>query len=294
MAARKQVALVTGATSGIGKGTATGIARTGAHVILLVRDLERGEAAMGDIEKAVPGAHLDLLLCDLSSQKSVRAAAADCLRKHKDLDLLVHCAGVFLPARTVTKDGVETTFAANYLGPFLLTNLLLPRLKDNAPSRIVVVASRYGGAKIDFDDLNFERRKFSYMKAVPASKLAQVLWVQQLAENLQGSGVVVNAVHPGLVARTKLLEETGGFFRWMTNTLGGTPEKGADTVVWLATAPETADVTGGFWISRKRAKTPGQGSNPTARKRLWEESEKLVENTFDIPQQSKGKTAKKK
>lgn len=276
--AAQKIALVTGATSGIGKATATGLASKGFHVVLLARDTKRGSAAVDEIRGKVEGASVEVLEGDLASQASVRKAAAAFKAKHARLDVLVNCAGVFLPERQVTVDGVEATLATNHLGHFLLTNLLLPMLRASAPSRVVSVASRYGGAKIDFDDLQVERRRFSYMKAVPASKLAQVLFTQELAERVDGSGVTVYAVHPGLVANTKLLNETGGFFRWMTNRMGGTPEKGADTVVWLATAPaaEVTALNGKLVEKRKALKTPGQGSDPAARKRLWQESEKLA------------------
>jgi retinol dehydrogenase 12 len=272
----RRQAFVTGGTSGIGHATAIGLAKAGLDVTLLVRDLDRGEAARKAILTAAPDATVHLIEGDLESQASVRQAAAEFLSRGTDLHVLVNCAGVFLPAREVTKDGVERTLAINYVGGYLLTELLLPALKRGAPSRIVTVASRYGRTRIDFDDLQVEKRKFSYMTAVPASKLAQVLWTQDLAEQLQGSGVTANAVHPGLVADTKLLDETGGFFQWLTNRLGGTPERGADTVVWLATAPEAEGETGGLWAKRKRMPTPGQGSEPEARRRLREETEKLV------------------
>ena len=269
-------ALVTGGTSGIGHATAIGLAKAGLEVTLLARDEARGEAARQKILEAVPGATVHVLEGDLASQASVRAAAKEFLARTPALHVLVNCAGVFLPNREVTEDGVEKTLATNYVGGYLLTELLLPALKRAAPARIVTVASRYGRARIDFDDLQIERRKFSYLTAVPASKLAQVLWTQELAERLAGTGITANAVHPGLVAKTKLLDETGGFFRWMTNRMGGTPEKGADTVVWLATAPEVEGETGGLWAKRKRLPTPGQGSDPEARKRLRAETEKLV------------------
>jgi NAD(P)-dependent dehydrogenase (short-subunit alcohol dehydrogenase family) len=272
----RRLALVTGGTSGIGHAAAVGLAQAGLDVTLLVRDRARGEAARADIAAKAPGAKVGLLEGDLASQASVRKAAAAFLKANKRLDVLVHCAGVFLKERQETEEGVERTLATNYVGAVLLTDLLLPALEAAAPSRIVTVASRYGRARIDFTDLNVERRKFSYLKAVPQSKLAQVLWTQDLAARLQGSGVTANAVHPGLVAHTRLLDDTGGFFRWMTNTLGGTPEKGADTVVWLATAPEAEGETGGLWEKRKRLKTPGQGSDPEARRRLREETEKLL------------------
>ncbi|MEA3143950.1 MAG: hypothetical protein QOG31_1274 [Thermoplasmata archaeon] len=269
-------ALVTGGTSGIGRAIATGLARDGFRVTLLVRSLERGAATQKAIAAALPGAKVDLVVGDLADQASVRKAAAEVRKRNDRLDVLVHCAGVFLPTRQETADGVEATLATNYLGPFLLTHELLPLLRKSAPARIVSVASRYGNARIDFEDLNFGKRDYSYLKAVPASKLAQVLFTQELAERLTGTGIVVNAAHPGLVGKTRLLEKTGGFFRLLTNLVGGTPEKGADTPLWLATAPETANVTGGLWAKRRLMKTPGQGSDAAARKRLWQESERMT------------------
>lgn len=275
--AKGKVALVTGGTSGIGRAAATALARQGVHVTIVARNKAKGESTMKAILAAAPGGKVEVLVCDLASQGSVRGAAKEFLKTHERLDVLVNAAGVFLPTRSTTVDGVETTFATNYLGHFLLTQLLLPALQKGSPSRVVNVASRYGGAKIDFDDLMHEKRKFTYMSAVPPTKLAQVLFTQELAARLEGTGVVVNAVHPGLVKRTQIFNEVGGgLFRWITNTFGGTPEKGADTVVWLATAPEAASLNGKMWSKRKPMKTPGQGSDEAARQRLWEESEKLL------------------
>jgi len=269
-------AIVTGGTSGIGRAAAAGLAQAGLDVTLLVRDRQRGEAAAEAIRAKVPQARIHLLEGDLASQASVRKAAASWLKTHKELHVLVNAAGVFLPDKEMTDEGIERTLATNYLGGALLTELLLPALKRGAPSRVVTVASKYGKTKVDFDDLQFARRRFSYLKAVPQSKLAQVLWTQELAARVQGAGIAVNAVHPGLVANTRLLDQTGGFFRWLTNRLGKTPEVGADTVVWLATAPEAAGETGGLWEKRRRVPTPGQGSDPAARARLWQETESLL------------------
>ena len=273
---RRKTAVVTGANSGIGNGAALGLAKAGFDVTLVVRNAQRGRAAIADLERAAPDARLDLLLIDLSSQRSIREGAAAYLRNHDRLDVLVNCAGVFLPERQETEDGIERSFATNYLAYYLLTTELLPAIKRAAPSRIVNVASRYGGTRIRFDDLMIKTRKYTSFRAVAPTMLARVLFTQELAERLKGTGVVVNAIHPGLVRNTQLVIGVGGFLRWMTNTFGKSPEVGADTAVWLATAPEAARETGRMWFRRKPMKTPGQGSDPEARRRLWEESERLT------------------
>ena len=274
--AQGKLALVTGGTSGIGKAVSTGLARAGASVVLLARDLSRAEAASAEIRAGSSGATVEPLLGDLTSQASVRRAVDQFRARHDRLDILVCSAGVFHKTRSETEDGIESTFAVNYLSQFLLANLLSEPLQKGAPSRVVFVASRYGNAKIDFDDLMVKRRKFTIMNSVPSTKLAEVLLAQELAERWASSGVSVNAVHPGLVAHTHLLTEVGGMWRWLTNTFGGTPAKGADTVVWLATSPEAGGITGQLLAKRKPIPTPGQGRDPAVRRRLWDESVRLT------------------
>jgi NAD(P)-dependent dehydrogenase (short-subunit alcohol dehydrogenase family) len=283
----RRVALVTGATSGIGKATAAALAKQGYHVVITARNAAKGEAVRQEIGAA------EVLLVDLSSQISIRQAASSFLAKHGQLHVLVNCAGVFRKERHETADGLEETFATNYLAYFLLTNLLVPALKAGAraasadaagssantpaaPSRVVNVSSKYGNTRIDFDDLQTAKGKYSYFRSTPKTMLARVLFTQEMAERLKGSGVTVNTLHPGLVKDTQLLSDTGGFFRWLTNALGKPAAVGADTVVWLATAPEAAGVTGKMFEKRKEIKTPGQGSDAAARKRLWDESAKLT------------------
>lgn len=271
--------LVTGAASGIGNAIAKGLARQGHHVVLVVRDARRGEDAMRDIRAAVPGASLEALPCDLSSQASIREAAAAFQRRHDTLDVLVNCAGVFVKEREVTPDGIEKTFATNHLAYFLLTNLLLPQLRKAGSARVVNVASRYSNgpwsAKLDFEDLQTAKGKYSTMRATPPTMLARVLFTQELAERVRADGILVNAIHPGLVKGTRLLDEIGGPFRWMTNRFGTTPEKAADTALWLATDPGVT-TSGQLFEKRKPLPTPGQGQDPAARKRLWDESARLV------------------
>jgi retinol dehydrogenase 12 len=271
-----KVALVTGAASGIGKATSIGLAREGATVVLLVRNAGRGEQALSDLRATVPQATVETLECDLASQPSIREAARRFLADHDRLDVLVNAAGVFVKERTLTADGIELTFATNYVAYFLLTHELLPLLRRSAPARVVNVASKYGRTRIDLDDLQKLETPYSYLRSTPPTMLARVLFTQELATRLEGTGVVANAVHPGLVAKTRLLQDTRGPFKWITDTFGRTPEQGADTVMWLASAPETATVTGKMFAKRKEIRTPGQGSDPVARKRLWTESEKLT------------------
>jgi retinol dehydrogenase-12 len=287
------VALVTGAAGGLGQAVATGLAREGAEVVVVGRSAARAEAAMEGIRRVVPGARLEPLVCDLSAQSSIRAAVADFRSRHDRLDVLVNAAGVFRKEREVTVDGLELTFATNVMA-YLLTNLLLDPLRNAAmagrertgtparaaagprTSRIVNIASRYGNARLDFDDLQTAKGKYSYLRATPPTMLARVLLTQEFAERLRGSGVVANAVHPGLVKNTALLQDVGGPFRWITNTFGATADKAADTPLWLATASETAEVSGKLWTRRKEMPTPGMGSDPAARKRLWDACSRLA------------------
>jgi retinol dehydrogenase-12 len=278
-----RVALVTGATGGIAKAVAAALAREGATVVVVGRSQARAEEAVRAIRSAVPDAKLEALACDLSVQDSIRSASREFLSRHDRLDVLVNAAGVFRKERQVTPDGLELTFATNVMGYFVLTNLLVDALKRAAAStgeaRIVNISSKYSSpfsvTKLDFGDLQTEKGEYSFLRSTPQTMLARVLFTQELAERLRGTGVVVNAVHPGLVKHTALLQDVGGPFRWMTNTFGNSAEKGAETVVWLATSREAAAVSGKLWAKRKELRTPGMGSDPQARKRLWDECARL-------------------
>ncbi len=291
-----RIALVTGSTGGLGKAIATALAREGATVVVVGRSQSRAEDAMRDIREVVPSSRLEPLSCDLSSQASILSAVHEFLTRHDALDVLVNAAGVFRKERHVTPDGLELTFATNVMGYFLVTNLLLDALKEAAAreadsqgpnaaagtvsaSRIVNIASRYSNGpwvtKLDFSDLQTTKGKYSFLRSTPPTMLARVLLTQELAERLRGTGVVANAVHPGLVKHTALLHDVGGPFRWMTNAFGAPAEKAADTALWLATSPEGAAVSGKLWAKRKELPTPGMGSDPAARRRLWEECTRL-------------------
>ena len=278
-----RLALVTGATGGLGKAIAAGLAREGAAIVVVGRSIARAEEAMAGIRSQVPDARLEPLACDLSDQSSIRRAAADFLSRHERLDVLVNAAGVFRKERHVTPDGLELTFATNVMAYFLLTRLLLEALKrggagtDGVAARIVNVASKYGKTKLNFDDLQTANGKYSYLRSTPPTMLGRVLLTQEFAERLRGMGVVANAVHPGLVKDTGLLQDVGGPFRWITNTLGAPAEKAADTAIWLASSPQTAGVSGKLWAKRKELPTPGMGSDPAARRRLWEACSRLAQ-----------------
>lgn len=271
-----KLAFVTGATGGIGKAVATALARQGAKVAVVGRSAQRVDEAMSDILAQVPGCELEPVVCDLSSQISIRAAVEAFLARHDTLDILVNSAGVFRKERHVTADGLELTFATNVMSYFLFSRLLLPALKRAAPSRIVNIASQYGGTKLDFDDLQTAAGTYSFLRSTPPTMLARVLLTKELAERLKGTGVVVNALHPGLAKNTELLKDVGGFFAWLTNLIGRPAEQAADTAIWLASDPATATVSGKFWAKRKELPTPGMGSDPAAQKRLWEDCSRLA------------------
>jgi len=281
------VALVTGGASGLGKAVATGLAREGALVVVVGRSTARAEEAIKGIRLLVPAGLLEPLACDLSVQSSIRTAAAEFLSRHDRLDVLINAAGVFRKERHVTPDGLELTFATNVMAYFLLTSLLLDALKHAAVAggnagtadrpaapahtpRIVNIASKYGNTKLHFDDLQTAKGRYSYLRSTPPTMLARVLLTQEFAERLHGSGVVANAVHPGLVRNTALLQDVGGPLRWITNAVGAPAEKAADTALWLATSRETAAVSGKLWAKRRELPTPGMGSDSEARRRLWD------------------------
>jgi NAD(P)-dependent dehydrogenase (short-subunit alcohol dehydrogenase family) len=274
--------VITGGNSGIGLETAVGLARQGAEVIITARDPERGKRAVDDIKARSGSDTVDLVVFDLGDLASTRAGAAELLDRCPRIDVLVNNAGVVLTERTETADGYESTFAINHLGPFLLTNLLLDRIKASAPSRIVNVASTaHRGARngLVFDDLHNTRR-YKQMRVYSQSKLANILFTTELARRLQGTGVTVNSLHPGTV-RTGYGRDgdTTGLLA-LGIKIGSrfflSPEKGADTSIYLASSPDVADVSGEYFIKRKVRKASSAARDDDAARQLWEVSEQMV------------------
>jgi len=272
-----KVCLVTGANSGIGKVTATELARAGATVVLVCRDRGKGEAAMEAIRRETGNDKLDLLLADLSEVRQIETLAGTVKARLPRLDVLVNNAGAYNTKRLLTPDGYETTFAVNHLAYFLLTVELLDLLKASAPARIVNVASdAHRGGRINFDDLHGEQG-YGGWKAYAQSKLANVLFSYELSRRVHGMNLSVNAMHPGGVA-TNFFNNIKGPIGAVTRLfapLMRTPEQGADTVVWLASSPEVEGVAGRYFADRKERRSNRESYDPEVARRLWEVSEQL-------------------
>jgi NAD(P)-dependent dehydrogenase (short-subunit alcohol dehydrogenase family) len=271
--------IVTGATSGIGLEVARILARQGANVVMIGRDRAKTARCVADVRAGAPGADVSALLCDFSRQAEVRRVAGEILQRFDTLDVLVNNAGTVFPRRTLTVDGIEATFAVNHLGYFLLTQLVLERIVRSAPARIVNVASvGHRGATMDFEDLFF-RRGYFVLKAYGRSKLANVLYTRLLAQKLAGTGVTVNAVHPGTV-------DTPIWSRgppWTRPVLGIvrklafiSAEDGAANVVRLVTSRDLSDLTGQYFEEDKLVQPSLLARDDEVARRLWEVSERLT------------------
>jgi retinol dehydrogenase 14 len=273
--------LVTGGTGGIGKATALGLARMGAHLAITGRDRERTESAAREIREA-GGGQVDVFVADLSSQSEVRRLADEVLQSLPRIHVLVNNVGGYWKTRHVTADGLERTFALNHLAPFLLTSLLLERLGQSAPARVVTVSSNAQAmGKIDFDDLQGEQ-SYSGSRAYNQSKLANVLFTYELARmlpRLQAGAVTANALHPGVVNTSFGAEDPGGVQRLLVpfaRPFMKSPARGAATSVHLASSPELEGVTGGFFASSKPRKSSKRSYDQATAARLWQVSAALV------------------
>ncbi|HYT01162.1 MAG TPA: SDR family oxidoreductase [Thermoplasmata archaeon] len=273
-----RVWIVTGANSGIGKATALGLARLGGTVVMACRSPTRGEAARAEIVRESGNPHVAVMIVDLASEASVRAFAEEFTRTYPRLDVLINNAGVYTSHREMTEDGLERQFEVNYLSEFLLTHLLLDPLKRSAPSRIVnVSSSAHEGGTIRFDDLQGEQR-YGGFRAYNQSKLAQVLFTRELATRLVGSGVTVNACHPGVIRTNLGMGGASPIVRFV-RMFFKSPEKGAETPIFLAASPEVEGVTGKYF-AKMQVRTPSRAAqDASVARRLFDISAQLTHVT---------------
>jgi len=270
-----RICLITGATSGIGKETALALAKLGATIVFTARDIKKGEEIRDQLRALSRNEMIEVLECDLSSLRSVRDCCDRFRSKYDRLHVLINNAGTWEKERKLSKDGIENTFAVNHLTPFLMTNLLLDIMKKSTPARIISVSSGLHGGTIDFDDVEFKRR-FRGMSAYRQSKLADILFIKELAMRLQGTGVTANCLMPGFVA-TGLSRNSGAISRAFVKILASSPEKGAETPIYLASSPEVESVSRECFRKKRIANTSRESNDLVLASKLWDLSVKYTE-----------------
>jgi NAD(P)-dependent dehydrogenase (short-subunit alcohol dehydrogenase family) len=270
---KNKVTIITGGSGGIGKAAAIKLAEEGGKIVIFSRNEEKVKRAVEDIVRKTGNNRIEYILCDLSSFKSIRRAAKEFKERNGRLDVLINNAGMNQLERKITEDGYEMQFQVNYLSQFLLTNLMLDLLIKSTPSRIINVSSamhKYG--KINFGDINFNRG-YSKYKAYTQSKLAVIFFTESLSEKLADKGVSVNALHPGLV-RTEIginrENGNGKFIRRLKNPFAIPPEKGCETLVYLACSPEVEKITGKYFIRKKIKRTSNLSHDKEIADKLWQ------------------------
>lgn len=271
-----KVCVVTGATAGIGRETALGLAKLGAAVVIVARDPQKAARTVDEISRVTGNGNVESVRADFASLNSVRAAADHIRTRYDAIQVLVNNAGVANKYRMLSEDGHELTFAVNHLAPFLLTRELLPLLLAGAPSRIVNVSSgaeAYG--PIDFDDLQSEKG-YRGFAVYGKTKLMNVLFTYELASRLSGTGVTANCLHPGTVA-TDMLRQLPRWLYALISPFLSTPEQGAETPVFLASSPSVDGVSGGYYEKRRAKRSSRRSYDASARQRLWAISEALVD-----------------
>ncbi|HWI65440.1 MAG TPA: SDR family oxidoreductase [Symbiobacteriaceae bacterium] len=277
----RRTSIVTGGTGGIGKATAVALAALGDRVLVVGRNPAKAEAAVSDIRRTTGNEAVELLLCDFGSLASVRSLAAEVLRRYERVHVLVNNAGAFYPTRALTADGFEATFGVNHLAPFLLTNLLLDRLKASAPARIVNVSSAaHAFPGLDFADWQSERGKYRSMRAYAMSKIANILCTYELARRLAGTGVTANCLHPGMVGTDIFTSQGKSLAATLTAPLLRpfmlTPAQGAETSVYLAADPAVEGVTGRYYANRRERRSSRRTYDEALARKLWALSERMT------------------
>jgi retinol dehydrogenase 12 len=273
-----KVCLVTGGTAGIGQVTARELARKGAHVVIVGRNEQKCEATVRDVRQQTGNPAVEFLVADLSAQAQVRTLARQFQQQHSRLDVLINNAGGIFMERRESPDGIEMTLALNHLTYFFLTSLLLDLIKASAPARIINVSSEaHRGMTLDFDDLQ-ARQRYRGFQVYSRSKLANLLFTSELARRMEGTGVSVNALHPGFVA-TNIFSGNGWFGWWVrriASVVALSPEEGAKTTIYLATSPEVEGVSGKYFVKELAVQPSPASLDQEAARRLWEISEQMT------------------
>ncbi len=273
---KDKIVLITGATSGIGKETAIGLAMLGATIIFTSRDTLKGEKIRKELITTTNNKNIHVLKCDLASFESIRNCCKEFKSKYDNLHVLINNAGVWDFKRRESKDGIENIFATNYLAPFLMTNLLLDILKKSSPSRIINVTSGMHYGTINFDDIEF-KQKFSGAKAYRQSKLGLILFTRLLAKKLEETDVKVNSVHPGM-NKTNLGRDAGGLSQIIFKLMGKDSKIGAETSIYLASSPHVENITGKYFSKKKIKKSSKESYDMNLAKKLWNLSEEYLKN----------------
>jgi NAD(P)-dependent dehydrogenase (short-subunit alcohol dehydrogenase family) len=287
MTMQGKICLITGGTNGIGKSTAQELARRGATIVIVGRNAQKTSQVVEEIRSATGNQNVNSLLADLSSQQEVRCLANDFKSNYPQLHVLLNNAGGTFTTRQLSVDGIEMTLALNHLAYFLLTNLLLDTLKASAPARIINVSSNaHSGGKIDFDNMQGER-SYSSFGPYGNSKLANILFTTELTRRLEGTGVTVNALHPGFT-NTGFGKNNSGLLMKIIGVvvplIARSPEEGAKTSIYLASSPEVQSITGKYFVDCKVTQPAPQAADSAVAKKLWDVSAELVHLADAVPE----------
>ncbi|MGB0369201.1 MAG: SDR family oxidoreductase [Flavobacteriales bacterium] len=279
--------VITGGNAGIGKATAIALAKKGAEIVITSRSEDKAKAAVAEIKSASGNEKLSYVLVDLNSQASVRKAAEELKTKCPKIDVLINNAGCYVSEKTINQDGLEMQFATNHIGHFLLTNLILDNVKAAGKARIINLASiaHKFTRELDFDDLNYEKKEYGGWDSYSRSKFCNILFTNELAKRLEGTGITANAVHPGGV-RTEIAEKNANWFTklgWIVmKPFMITVEKGAATSIYLASSPKAEGESGGYWVKCKKHFSNRPSQDPELAKALWKKSEEIVGQEFSF------------